>query len=282
MMRDLKIPATDGFSLAATFYEPDQSNGKIVLIAGATGLRRKYYGAFAQFLTESGFTALTFDYRGIGESRNGSLRKMPARMQDWGIKDLTGVLEWIADHYADYDLLMVTHSVGGILLGITKHNQRVKRALMIVPPILRWQNSDYRASVFIFTHIYLPVTTAIMGYFPGRYVVGDDMPPGIMREWRQWTLSPRYVRDHIPPEQDFFQQMTAPIKAYSFADDQLVARRGVEAALKFYSQAPIQHEHKNVPGVGHTGYFRRQFQDSLWLEALKWLNDDHTASSVSI
>ncbi|MDA2928912.1 hypothetical protein MYX84_03015 [Acidobacteria bacterium AH-259-O06] len=71
----LKVPATDGYLLAATLYRSGQEEkiGRFVLINSAMGVKRRYYNSYARFLSENGFTVLTFDYRGIGDSRPRSL-----------------------------------------------------------------------------------------------------------------------------------------------------------------------------------------------------------------
>lgn len=69
----LTIPARDGYRLTATLYRSHPDADKAVLSNFATGMRRSYYHKFASFLAESGFAALTFDYRGIGNSRSQSL-----------------------------------------------------------------------------------------------------------------------------------------------------------------------------------------------------------------
>ena len=90
---NLQISARDGFALAATRYLPDQSNEIVALIASATGVKRRFYDAFARFLAGEGFVAITFDYRGIGDSRPVTLNKFKAFMHEWGEKDIAGVID---------------------------------------------------------------------------------------------------------------------------------------------------------------------------------------------
>lgn len=78
--REIQIPAMDGFALAATVYEPDALTHKVVLITGGTGVLRRFYDPFACFLQQQGFGVVTFDYRGIGDSRPPSLKGFSAQM----------------------------------------------------------------------------------------------------------------------------------------------------------------------------------------------------------
>src|SRR5437588_12786038 len=94
----LRIPALDGFELAATLYEPGTgaggTGGTTVLISSATAVKRGYYDAYARHLAGEGFTVVTYDYRGIGGSRPARLAGFRARLRDWGQLDLAGVLDW--------------------------------------------------------------------------------------------------------------------------------------------------------------------------------------------
>ena len=68
--KDLVIPASDGFSLAATRYDarPDRSQGRAIAIHAALGAPRQYYRHFACWLAEQGFDVVTYDVRGNGQS----------------------------------------------------------------------------------------------------------------------------------------------------------------------------------------------------------------------
>lgn len=119
--RGLRLPARDGFKLAATLYEPrgrgEWGHETLVLISSATAVPRSYYDGFARFLAGRGFAVLTYDYRGIGESRPRSLRGFRAAMHRWGEEDLAGAIDWACHHVQPARLLSVGHSVGGQRLG---------------------------------------------------------------------------------------------------------------------------------------------------------------------
>src|SRR5256885_15484708 len=73
--RELMVSAKDGVELAATLFEPGMAAGgetSLVVIGGATAVKRSYYARVAGYLAELGHPLLTFDYRGIGGSPPGS------------------------------------------------------------------------------------------------------------------------------------------------------------------------------------------------------------------
>ena len=94
--RDLTVPAEDGYALAATLLEPGRAlpDAPLVVIGCAVGVPRRYYAKFAGHIAARGHPVLTFDYRGIGGSRQGSLVGSKVRMRDWCILDVPGVLAW--------------------------------------------------------------------------------------------------------------------------------------------------------------------------------------------
>src|SRR5688572_4521970 len=111
-MADVVIPATDGFPLGGTEFGDLSKAGHIVLIAPATGVLRRLYRAFAEFLATQGFGVVTWDWRGTGDSRPRSLRRFRTRIRDWGERDLAGVIEWASARDPQARLLVVGHSFG--------------------------------------------------------------------------------------------------------------------------------------------------------------------------
>src|SRR3981081_3051456 len=104
-----EIQARDGYRLGATLFRPASSNGRALQINAAAGVKQEYYGKFAAYFAERGFTVLTFDYRGIG--RSGSFRLKNARMRDWAELDAGAALQFLSK--TGKKLMAVGHSFGG-------------------------------------------------------------------------------------------------------------------------------------------------------------------------
>ncbi|HUR24700.1 MAG TPA: hypothetical protein VM327_01645 [Candidatus Thermoplasmatota archaeon] len=63
--KQVALRAADGYRLAATYF-PGRGRAKdAVVIAGATGVKRSFYDAFATFLASRGLDVVTLDYRGV-------------------------------------------------------------------------------------------------------------------------------------------------------------------------------------------------------------------------
>jgi predicted alpha/beta hydrolase len=132
-VEDLSLRARDGMPLAATIFRPDNTTRRnsFVLITSAVGVKRTFYKKFATYLCDQGFGVLSFDYRGIGDSRPKSLFRFKATMSEWGEKDVAGMIDWIAAEHAHEELMVVGHSVGAQLVGLAPNNERIAAMISV-------------------------------------------------------------------------------------------------------------------------------------------------------
>ncbi len=91
---DHRISAADGYSLAASHFDASPTD-TVVLINSATAVPRQFYERLASYFQSRGWSAVTYDYRGIGESKPRSLRGFNATMRDWALLDMTAVVNWV-------------------------------------------------------------------------------------------------------------------------------------------------------------------------------------------
>src|SRR6201993_4944672 len=145
---DITIPAVDGYPLAATLFLPRGVKRHAVLISSATATPRKIYRGFASYLAHRGCAVLTYDYRGIGGSRQfalegynrkKSLKGFKATMADWAALDATAAVTWMRERYHDLPLVYVGHSFGGQILGLLANNSEVSRALFVAAATGHWK-----------------------------------------------------------------------------------------------------------------------------------------------
>src|SRR5690349_21020883 len=132
--RRLAIAASDGTMLGATLFEPSRpaaGGAPLIVIGCAAGVPSRYYARFAAYVAERGHLALTWDYRGMGLSRAGSLQGSPIRMRDWCTIDTPAVIDWAARTYRDRPLHWLGHSLGGFATGLSHNNTRIARQLSV-------------------------------------------------------------------------------------------------------------------------------------------------------
>jgi predicted alpha/beta hydrolase len=117
---DFQFEARDGYTLAATLFRAHASD-TVVLINSATAVPRHFYQRFAAFIQSRGWSAVTYDYRGIGDSRPASLRGFDAKMRDWAFLDMTAMVDWVGRELSPARLFAIGHSFGGQTLGMIEN-----------------------------------------------------------------------------------------------------------------------------------------------------------------
>lgn len=278
MNEQVEITARDGMTLGATLFHPHGPNGRAVAILAAAGVRQEYYARFAGYLAQRGFIVLTFDYRGIGRSRPARLRGFAARMRDWALLDAAAALDHLERTAPGTRLMAVGHSFGGQSLGLLPGAARLGAALMVGAQSGYWRNWPLLGQAWMWpvTHAILPVLPRLLGYFPSaRLGFGQDLPAGVAIEWARWCRHPQYLVGALGA-QEAYAGFAAPLRAYAIADDGFAPLRAVEALLALYPATPgelrrIAPRDVGAEAIGHFGFFRERFRDSLWREAADWL-----------
>ena len=270
-MRSFQITAADGFSLAANHY--DAGSDRAVVIASAMGVKRRYYDAFAQYLCANGISVLTFDYRGIGDSRPRSLRGFEASLEDWGKLDIAAAIEWMSNQARS--ISYVGHSVGGQLAGMVPNIERAERLMFVCAQTGHWRDwPGLRKIQLGALWLGMPVAARAFGFFPAKMagLGSDDLPRGVALEWSRWGRHRDYLFGYHDPAS--YARIKAPLLAYSFRDDHYAPRAAVELLLRRYESAAVTHIHVEQRGLGHFDYFRRGKGEHLWPDALAWLTRD--------
>ncbi|MQR01466.1 alpha/beta hydrolase family protein [Glaciimonas soli] len=301
----IHISATDDYPLGASLYFPDgvAAPQTVAIINCATGVKAAYYSRYASFLATHGYLAITYDYRGIGTSRPASLRKLKATKFDWGSKDFEGIMRWIDKNFPDAKIVVIGHSIGGVVPGFSASNGRIARMLTVGAQFAYWQ--DYAESVrykmLLKWHVLMPLATALVGYFPGRQMGWlEDLPAGVAYEWafRRATLSTgsagrfSYAANNVAKyggngdSTRYFSQLQCPLLAYSIADDDFGTVAAVLRLLRYYRRSNrtlvvVAPEELGLSKIGHFAFFHDRFSQNLWLESLTWLDTGAVPRSVT-
>lgn len=278
----IEIQTRDGYRLAATLLRPapDIDLGQSVQIHSATAVQQGIYRKYAQFLAEQGFTVLTFDYRGTGESLRGSIRSFNGRMRHWGERDLPAVTAWLGDRFPEHRHLAVAHSVGGQILGLSSNCDRFDAVYAVCAQwgsYIHWPMPRRWVHKFLF-HVLAPPLIAVCGYFPGRWLGMGDLPAGIGGDWMRWCRSIHYIcDDQGKPLRPHYHRLRCPVRWVGFTDDPVFGPpRAIAAMPTLYPHAEhdvqvIDPKSIGAKGVGHFGFFRSRFRDTLWQQSARWL-----------
>ena len=269
--------AADGYPLAITRFPAQGKAWATMCVAPAMGVRQDFYAPLARFFAENGVHVLTFDYHGMGWSRPKKLSDFQGTVTDWAEMDLNAMLAHARDPAPHLPLLMLGHSLGGQILGITPDNAAVRAALHVTAGSGWYKlNNHMPTQVRLLWFVLMPVLLPIFGYFPGkRFRMVGDLPLHVAWQWRRWCLHPDYVLSEKGARASF-DRVTAPILSYSFADDPMINRAAVESLNGFYRNAALEHRHVapadlGAEAIGHFGFFSERSRPNLWRDSLEWL-----------
>lgn len=275
----VEFAARDGYRLAGTLFHPSAPNARSVVINAAAGVKQEYYGGFAGFLAERGFTALTYDYRGIGGSRREPHRALRSGMGDWGRLDAAGALDFLERAAPGARLAAVGHSFGGQAIGIIPGNERINALLTVGSQSGYWRHwsGASRAAMWLFSYVLVPGAAVLFGRLPAVvFGQGEDLPGEVAREWASWCRRPGYIVEALGARAEY-ARFSAPLLACWIEDDTYAPLAAVKAFLAQYPGAQremkrIAPREVGVERIGHFGFFRERFRDTLWQEAAEWLH----------
>ena len=280
-LSDVRLPALDGFALAATVFSPGPRVGagsasRVAVVNSATAVPRGYYRAYAEVLARRGWTVVTYDYRGVGDSRPRRLRGFAARTRDWVLLDMEAVVADARRRADGGPVVLVGHSVGGQLAGLLEHPQGIAGLLTVSSQSGHWrrQAPGARLSAALHTHLTLPLLSRVFGYMPWSWFSSaQDLPAGAAREWASWARRPGYLLDDGTLPLHRFGTCPAPVLADSIDDDLWGSAGSVDAMMRAYPRVERRHlvpAARGVERLGHFGFFRRTSQ-KLWGETFDWL-----------
>ncbi|QIL44431.1 alpha/beta fold hydrolase [Acidovorax sp. HDW3] len=272
----LNFVAADGYRLAGQRFAAQAPLRGRLVVAGATAVPQGFYRRFAEFASAQGFETVTFDYRGMGQSRPPRLRGFRMDMLDWGRQDLAAVVDALA--VDDVPLYLVGHSFGGHALGLLPNHHKLAGCYLfgLGAGWHGYMPRGERLRVLTMWRVVLPLLTWSKGYCPWRMLgLGEDLPRDVFHQWRRWCQFPHFFFDdpQLPDLAQRYAQVRTPIVAANALDDLWALPASRDAFVRGYSGAPLQRKEIDPrllgTQVGHMGYFRPQAQ-ACWQEALGW------------
>lgn len=262
--------ADDGHPLRGTWFVPADDPIGAVIVAPAMATRSSYYTAFATWLAEAGFLALTYDYRGMGTVTELRAAR-DTSLLTWG-GDAARALETLLERADGLPVTYLGHSMGAQLLPFVRHDL-VSRIVMVSTGVGSWRFNRPRIKLpaWLMFRVVAPVTTRLVGYYPGGTLrMTGDLPTGAMRQWARWCLAADYFAVDVPDIHARFAAITAPLTSVHFTDDELLAESAMSAMEALFTGAAVD-VRRLAPAdlgtdrVGHHGLFRARLRPA-WNE----------------
>jgi predicted alpha/beta hydrolase len=239
-------------------------------------------------LAQQGWGVLTFDYRGIGASKDDRLDSC-VTIDDWVNLDIPAVVSEVKRRTQTHFLGAIAHSVGGQLLGQSPVRQDIDGALFIssqrgIPKLFQGMarlRIHYAYTVF-------PILIHIFGILPiSKWTLPQDCPSQVLLQWMRWGRTGVFTDINGVNVEQRFADYQGPLITITIADDgDYASAAAVEALARLYSGANIRQE-KIAPQdygldtIGHFGFFHRRAPESLWSQAEAWLRQLHLEADVA-
>jgi predicted alpha/beta hydrolase len=265
---------------AQTSSAEERSKG-VCIIATATGVAQRLYEDFASWLTEHNYTAITFDYDGIGLSIDRHVKFSKSDKISWAQNDCPAVLEYVKAEFPDQEITWIGHSVGAHMLGFMENTDDISKAITVGAGTgTWWYNAPPTKRIAWFLWYFLvPATVPLLGYFPGdKLGIMCNLPKGVIMQWRRWCLKKDYA---IGYEGDWLRQNFAntkmPMTSIAFTDDDMMSLKNVEMLHASFTRADktmvkIKPSDIDQKRIGHIGWHKARYRklwDNYFLPALE-------------
>ncbi|WP_100076816.1 alpha/beta fold hydrolase [Chryseobacterium camelliae] len=281
-MKQLTLTTASKNSIEAHVFTPDQNNGSIVLINSATGVKQQVYFSFAQYLSEHGFTVITYDYSGIGLSKPEDLTRCSASMRTWGTEDYKAVTDYIKTHFQDYRKYLLGHSVGALIVGLNEDSVMFEEFAFVGAQNafvghLNWKTKIEACLGF---GIAQPFFTSLMGYFPAQWFgLGESLPKNCAYDWRILILNRKSTGALLKTAKDYSERLTQKTLVIRAEDDRWLTEKAVNSLLNdTYSHLKpihrlIRTSESEAGKIGHVNFFR-SYNRKLWTIILnEWMHE---------
>lgn len=277
--QNIEIECKDGIRLAATIYHSADVKGA-VMIAPATGIKRRFYNSFAGFLAENGYGVICFDNRGIGDSKNGNINTIDASLINWGKLDMTAVLQTLKANFPNQLYHLVGHSAGGQLVGLMDNALDLTSMFNFASSSgsLKNMKIPFKWTASFYLNIFISVNNLLFGKTNSQWVgMGEPLPKAVANQWKKWCNAEGYVATDFGKEikHHHFDELTFPSKWLYATDDGIANRENVKDMTRIYAKSTIETLELDPTALGkkslgHMGFFSSKNKE-LWSEALEWL-----------
>lgn len=265
------ITSATGSALPLQIRMPDITAKGVVLINTGTCIPQKVYWRFADYLSENGYIAITYDYTDAQNFRSNVSHTA------W-LNDMESAIEFVRTEYPGLRKILVGHSSGGQLLGMLRNSQYLDRIYLVASANGYWKLMDGPAkyAMWLFWQIVVPLNVALFGYFNNRMLgAGGGFPKNIILELRSFCQRPDFFfsffrSKSIVPKYD---EIRVPVTAYHLEGDAIANERACRYILELYGNADkrfISLKAADYGGkpFGHRDFFNPRLKP-VWDQMLK-------------
>lgn len=280
----VSFAAADGYELHGLLFSASAEAKATIQINSGTGIPKEFYRKLASYLCAAGYQVLVYDYRGIGGSRQGSLKGFETTLIDWARLDMAAATDYLRRSAHDLPLLLIGHSLGGQLCGLMPNHQQITAAIFLNSSFGSWRlmPAPYKYVTAMIWYGLVPFSKAFFGYLPAKPLgLGEDLPLGVAEQWARWCKRNDYFVPFLQEpdfEPHYFQDISYPIWSVIAQDDPIANPLTTPPLLDLYTGAPMQRDtispqEVKQQKIGHLGFMRSAAATYLWPRLLHWLDN---------
>ncbi len=262
-----------------SIFRPESENNHMIVIGQGAMMEQSLYNNFADFLAGSGYTIISFSYRGLDKPEWLMKKKAEVSIMHWAMQDLDAALLFARHRYPAKELIFLAHGLSGEIAGISAASTYINRMIMISSGLTcsRLRPLRIRILLFLMKRI-LPVLIFLFGYYPGkklRYLT--DLPAGVIREWSSWCSNENGLFDDFPDNN--YCRLRIPVLSISFAGNPFLPEAAIRALLSRYSNANIRWVNLPKTSLKNTGndenaFFASEEPAEFWNLIRVWLESE--------
>ena len=277
---NITIVAADGRNLSARWWSGAKASEQSVLFLPAIGAPQIYLRSFAAYLAAQGWGVLTFDYRGIGGSKDASVDFL-VTADDWINLDIPAAVAEVKRRTRSKFLGAIAHSIGGQLLGQSPVRQFIDGALFIssqrgIPKLFQ---AKARLRIH-YAYTFFPIFIRIFGYLPvSKFTLPQPCPSEVLLQWIRWGRTGVFTDVNGVNVEARFADYKSPLITVTISDDDYYASAAsVEALAHLYVGTKVRHEmispqDYGLESIGHFGFFHRRAPQMLWSQTAQCLSN---------
>lgn len=278
--KEIKITCSDGFILGGSLFEVEKPKAAIML-GPATGIKRNIYQAFAGFLAENGYTVLTFNNRGIGDSKGAHINEGEPSLLKWGKLDMTAALEYLKEAYPDKEYHLIGHSAGGQLPGLMENALELKSIFNVASSSgsMSTLSGGFRLQSLFFLNFFIPLSNFLFGKTNSQWVgMGEPLPKKVASDWSRWCNGKGYVQVDLDTKikEHHYREMELAALWIHPTDDEIANFENVKDMIRVFPNMKAQiktldPKDHGLKEIGHMKFFHPKNQ-VLWKYALDWFD----------
>ncbi len=130
-----------------------------------------------------------------------------------------------------------------------------------------------------FWSVLIPTFTQLFGYFPAKKIgLFENLPKRMAYQWRRWGIRKDYMLSEFNFEDLEFKNFKKNMLVLSFYKDVYASKASVDWLANQFVNTKVDRRHLipeelSIPNIGHFGFFRERFKDSLWEMTHSWIEE---------